>query len=104
MKRNIVICEYISTGFNYIDDALARGYEPVLLESQIAGTEEDQALFRALREPIKAKMKGRVLIPESTYCNLPYGMEGMEILLKVAGLNIELPADSMESLLIASVL
>lgn len=47
---------------------------------------------------------GRVLIPESTYCNLPYGMEGMEILLKVAGLNIELPADSMESLLIASVL
>lgn len=39
MKRNIVICEYISTGFNYIDDTLARGYEPVLLESQIAGTE-----------------------------------------------------------------
>ena len=58
MKRNIVICEYISTGFNYIDDTLARGYEPVLLESQIAGTEEDQALFRALREPLKAKLKG----------------------------------------------
>ena len=58
MKRNIVIYEYISTGFNYIDDTLARGYEPVLLESQIAGTEEDQALFRALREPLKAKLKG----------------------------------------------
>ncbi len=66
MSRNIVICEYISTGFNYIDDALARGYEPVLLESQIAGTEEDQALFRALREPLKAKLKGRFrVIPEN---------------------------------------
>lgn len=52
----------------------------------------------------KIRRGGKVLIPESTYCNLPYGMEGMEILLKVAGLNIELPADSMESLLIASVL
>ena len=65
MKRNIVICEYISTGVNYIDDVLARGYEPVLLEAPIVGTDDDQALFRALREPIKAKLKGRyTIIPE----------------------------------------
>ena len=43
------------------------------------------------------------MIPESTYCNLPYGMQGMEILLKVAGLNIELPVYEMASLLTASV-
>ena len=65
MKQNIIICEYISTGVNYIYDVLARGYEPVLLEAAIVGTDEEQALFRALREPIKAKLKGRfTIIPE----------------------------------------
>ena len=44
MKRSIVICEYISTGINYIDDARARGYEPVLVEGTYIGTEEELAL------------------------------------------------------------
>jgi hypothetical protein len=51
----------------------------------------------------KIRSGGRILIPESTYCNLPYGMEGMEILLRVAGLHIELPVYEMVSLLTASV-
>ena len=41
MKRNIVICEYVSTGINYIDDVLSRGYEPVLLEGHYVGTGEE---------------------------------------------------------------
>ena len=33
MSKTIIICEYMSTGINYIDDVLVRGYEPVLLEA-----------------------------------------------------------------------
>lgn len=46
---------------------------------------------------------GRLIIPESTYCNIPYGIEGMEILLKIAGLQIECPLADMGNLLIASI-
>ena len=66
MKRIIVICEYISTGANYIDDVRARGYEPVLLETCIAGTEAEKAHFIASRESVKARIKGEIrVIPEN---------------------------------------
>jgi carbamoylphosphate synthase large subunit len=50
----------------------------------------------------KIRNGGRILVPESTYLNLPYGIDGMEILLKIAGLRIEMPIGEMKSLLIAS--
>ena len=50
----------------------------------------------------KIRPGGRILVPESTYAHLPYGIEGMEILLKVAGLRIEMPMSDNKSLLIAS--
>lgn len=37
----------------------------------------------------KLREGARVYIPESTYCHLPYGIEGMEIILHAAGLCIE---------------
>ena len=51
----------------------------------------------------KIREGGRIIIPESTYCNLPYGMEGMEILLKIAGLQIECPRSGFGNVLIASI-
>ena len=45
-KSTIVVCEYISTGINFVDDIRARGYEPVLLEWNYVGTEEETAPFR----------------------------------------------------------
>ena len=45
---------------------------------------------------------GRVLVPESTYCYLPYGEIGMEILLRARGLRIEAPLAGKGRLLIAS--
>ena len=45
---------------------------------------------------------GRVLVPESTYCYLPYGEIGMEILLRARGLCIEAPLAGKGRLLIAS--
>jgi hypothetical protein len=51
----------------------------------------------------KVRVGGRVLVPESTYCNMPYGLEGMEILLRVYGAAIELPASDAPGLLIATI-
>ena len=62
MKKSIVICEYISTGINYIDDARARGYEPVLVEGNYVGTEEEIAPFRSARETINRRLAGSVKI------------------------------------------
>ncbi len=61
-KRSIVVCEYISTGINYVDDIRARGYEPVLLEGNYVGTEEETAPFREARAAINARFKDSVKI------------------------------------------
>lgn len=52
MKKCIVIVGITSTGFNYVDDVKARGYQPVVLESEYVfpGTDEDRAPFLATRE------------------------------------------------------
>ena len=42
MKKHIVIVEIVSTGFNYVEDALMRGYQPVVVECTYPGTEEDR--------------------------------------------------------------
>lgn len=51
----------------------------------------------------KIRENGRIIIPESTYVNIPYGMEGMEILLQITGLRIEVPRAGMKNVLVASV-
>ncbi|MBO5513870.1 MAG: hypothetical protein J5961_04695, partial [Mogibacterium sp.] len=64
-KKSIIICEYISTGINYVDDAFARGYIPVLVEGHYVGTPEVVAPFVEERETINRRMKDRVkIIPE----------------------------------------
>lgn len=65
-KQSIIICEYISTGINYVDDALARGYKPVLVEGHYIGSPEDVERFKEIRERINRRMKSKVdIIPES---------------------------------------
>jgi predicted membrane-bound spermidine synthase len=51
----------------------------------------------------KVRVGGRVIVPESTYCHLPYGIEGMEILFRVSGMLMELPSADESGLLIATV-
>jgi hypothetical protein len=46
---------------------------------------------------------GRILVPESTYCHLPYGEIGMEILLRTRGLRIEAPLAGKGRMIVASV-
>ena len=61
-RKSIVICEYISTGINYVDDALARGYTPVLVEGRYVGSPEDVERLREVRERINRRVKSKVKI------------------------------------------
>lgn len=60
MKKHIVIAEILSTGINFVYDALARGYQPVVLEAMYHGTEADRAEFLACQE------EARNSLPEGT--------------------------------------
>lgn len=51
----------------------------------------------------KIRVGGHIIIPESTYCHIPHGMEGMEILLRIVGLTIESPRTDLKRTLIASI-
>ena len=62
MDKHIVIVEIISTGFNYVEDALVRGYQPVVVEAMYPGTEEDRAIFQEAQEMARLKL------PEGTPC------------------------------------
>ena len=62
MKKHIVIVEILSTGFNYVEDVIARGYQPVVVEAMYPGTDED-------RIPIlEAQEMARLRLPEGTPC------------------------------------
>ena len=67
MKKHIVIVEIVSTGFNYVEDALMRGYQPVVVECTYPGTEEDRAPFLVSREIARGKLpKGIPYIEETS--------------------------------------
>jgi len=51
----------------------------------------------------KIRRGGQIVVPDATYCHLPYGMDGIEILMKVAGLVIESPEPSSACVVVASV-
>ena len=46
--RNIIIVECISTGVNFIEDIINRGYTPIVLEPKIAETEEGEEYRRTV--------------------------------------------------------
>ena len=67
MRKHIVIVEIVSTGFNYVEDALMRGYQPVVVECTYPGTEEDRAPFLVSREIARGKLpKGIPYIEETS--------------------------------------
>ena len=87
-RKSIIICEYISTGINYVDDALARGYTPVLVEGEyVAAAPEDIENLRAARERINKRMKGKVRIikEDPDYENILRQVRELDPALVVAG-------------------
>ena len=68
-------------------------YEQVILDLTRPESFRDlEILFHQIFVSLtRLRPKGRVLIPESTYSLMPYGVSGMEALLMVAGAEIEVP-------------
>ena len=87
MKKHIVIVEIVSTGFNYVEDALMRGYQPVVVECTYPGTEEDRAPFLVSREIARGKLpKGIPYIEEiSDYAALLEKVRAYDPVLVVPG-------------------
>lgn len=79
------------------------GYEQGILDLTNPETFRDlESIVQQIYEfTDKIREGGRIIIPESTYCNLPYGIEGMEILLSIIGLQIECPRTDLRNVLIA---
>lgn len=63
MKEKIVIVHCASTGMNYIDDIKSRGYEPVIVKVDYAGTEEDKALTATQDKADSKRYKDVLVIP-----------------------------------------
>jgi len=59
-KRNIVVVEPASTGFNLIDDVKARGYQPVAVIATTPGTEEERELYREFIEMFLVRLPKEV--------------------------------------------
>ena len=68
-------------------------YEQVLLDlSRPESFMDLEILFRQIFESLsRLRPQGRVLVPRSTYCLMPYSASGMEALLMAAGVRIEVP-------------
>ena len=56
MDKHIVIVEILSTGFNYVEDAIARGFKPVVVEAVYPGTEEERAAFQAMQSDARKRL------------------------------------------------
>lgn len=63
MAEKIVVVHCASTGMNYIDDIRGRGYEPVIVKVDYAGTEEDKALTATQDLADSKRFKGIQIIP-----------------------------------------
>ncbi len=51
--KNIVIVDALSTGFNYVDDVVKRGYNPVIVESGMLTGSNDNAVAKELYKQMK---------------------------------------------------
>ena len=80
-------------------------YEQAILDlSEIKSFADTEILFRELFKFFgKVRVGGRIIVPESTYCNIPYGIDGMEAILRCSGLRIEVPEYNHGRVLVASV-
>ena len=87
MKKNIVVVEALSTGFNYVDDALVRGYQPVVLEALYPGTEEERAQFRGIQAEVRRRLpKGTpVISPNKDYASVLAQVRAYDPVAVVAG-------------------
>lgn len=54
--RNIIVVDCISSGTNYIEDIINRGYKPVVLELQPGGADSEEYNKKMQSNMIKSNM------------------------------------------------
>ena len=74
----------------------------VNLNRSIADLRNDEIAYLFLRIIDRVKVGGIIVIPESTYQFVPHGRAGVEALIKVLDLRIELPLHNLGKMVIAS--
>ena len=102
--RNLELESTMVCNFNNLDK-FYDGFEQGILDltRPESFVDLESTIERIFKFSTKFKEGGRIFVPESTYENLPYGIEGMEVLMKVAGLRIEIPLSGDGKVLVASV-
>ena len=74
----------------------------VNLNKSIVGMKDDMIAYLFLRIINKVKRGGLIFIPESTFQYTPHGRVGVEALIKVLDLKLELPLHKLKGMVIAS--
>ena len=77
-------------------------YVVVNLNKSIINEKDENTSYLFLKIINKVKRGGYVFIPESTYNHIPHGRIGVEALIKVLNLIIELPMHKANKVVIAS--
>lgn len=62
MTRKIVVVECMSTGVNYVEDLIKRGFEPVIVDAQDVGTAEEIEEYRKMRASAEKKIPPEIKI------------------------------------------
>ena len=93
-----VVCDFDSLNSFY--DGFEQGVLDLTKKSSFKDLES--TIERIFKFASKIREGGRIIVPESTYENLPYGIEGIEILMKTLNLRIEMPLSGDGRLFIAS--
>ncbi|MBQ6512085.1 ATP-grasp domain-containing protein [Methanobrevibacter sp.] len=85
--RNIVIVDPVSTGYNYVQDVISRGYNPIVLQSTIdESTEEGKEFKKMVEEEIESiEHDFEWIHEEDTYEKTLEIIKGYEPLLVIPG-------------------
>ena len=85
-KRNIIVVECISTGTNFIEDIINRGYNPIVLEAKIIDTEEGKEYQKMVYDEYKRiKYDFEIIYEQDTYEETLEMVRKLDPLLIVAG-------------------
>ena len=84
--KNIIVVECISTGTNYIEDIINRGYNPIVLELKTADTEEGEEYKRMVYENYeRIEHDFEIIYEKDTYEETLEMVRNLDPILIVAG-------------------
>lgn len=86
MPKNIIICEAYSTGLIYVDEAIKRGYEPIVIFSNDADVAEDIATINGRKKCIDLiGNKAKIIMSSGVYEDILKELSGFDVECVIAG-------------------